>query len=180
MPLDSSQHFRLLLRYQIWISARLFSWVSPVALSWLKLLPSTATQNHPTSVRSKSVRSICVYRTSSYGFWWSFGGNWGVRPISDNQLLTGLSAGVIQCCQQSDLCLHSWNTKLQVTCALTACRLLAMFTTRRSSAIILTGVRDESSEDLNSFTGEGTNRTQWCWGTGARWVKGMKIFLQKC
>lgn len=157
MPLYSGQHARLLLRSQIWISARLFSWVSPVATpSWPKLLPSTASQNHPTSVRSKSVQLIYVYRKSNYGFWWSFGRNWGVRPIPDYQLLTGMSAGVIQCCQQSDLCLHSWSTKLQVTYALTACKLLAVFTTRRSSVIVLTGVGDESPENRNSFTGEGT------------------------
>ena len=159
MPLDSGQHARLLLRYQKWISARLFSWVSPVATT---LLPSTASQNHPTSVRSKSVQLMCVYRTSNNGFWWSFGWNWRVRQIPDYQLLTGMSAGVIQCCQQSDLCLHSWSTKLQVTAALTACRLFAVFTTRRSSVITVIGVRDESPENQDSFTGEGTDRTQWC------------------
>jgi hypothetical protein len=180
MPLYNGQHAQLLLRYQIWISAPLFSWVSPVATSsWPTLLPSTASQNHPTFVRSKSVQLICVYRTSNYGFWWSFGGNRGVRPIPDYQLLTGLSAGVIQCCQQSDLCLHSWSTKLQVTCAVTACRLPAVFTTRSSSVIIVTGVRDGSPENRNSFTGEGTELTQWCWGTRARWVKGVKFFPRK-
>jgi len=88
-------------------------------------------------------------------------------------------AGAIQCCQQSDLCLHSWSTKLQVTCALTACRLLAVFTSLCISVIIVTGVGDESPENRNSFTGESTDHTQWCWGTRARWVKGIKIFSAK-
>lgn len=57
-----------------------------------------------------------TYRNSSEnGFWFDFRGDWWVRSISANQLLTAVSARIIRRCEQFELRLHSRNTKLSVS-----------------------------------------------------------------